>query len=203
MSFKKIVRFILIIIILILLFTIIRSTYSKYVTAIDKNTGVGLNAWNIKVNNERITTDANFTNNLIINFDENPNIAPNTIAPTRTGTVSLTLDSTGTQVPYEYKIEIVEDNVNYESNLPDYKIYAYSLNGSEKVVLDDTITSITGIVQPAADITTEVKNNVILYVEWYDDPDNIMDNAADVKVTQEDNPFGTIPIGVSLTQIYE
>ena len=40
MSFKKIVRFILVIIILILLFTIIRSTYSKYVTAIDKNTGV-------------------------------------------------------------------------------------------------------------------------------------------------------------------
>ena len=91
----------------------------------------------------------------------------------------------------------------FKSNLPDYRIYAYSLNGGEKVVLDDTITSITGIVQPAADITTEVKNNVILYVEWYDGPDNKMDNAADVKVTQGDNPYGTVPIGVFVTQIYE
>lgn len=354
MSFKKIVRFILIIIILILLFTIIRSTYSKYVTAIDKNTGVGLSAWNIKVNDEKITTDANFSNNLKVDFDENPNIAPNTIAPTRTGSVSLTLDSTGTQVPYEYKIEIVEGNVDYESsyhnslvnswgdatsgytyatnlvvdysfldepiwyrytldrdpwhgyvynaidvefilpdgfslenstiynvnnvrvdgnkvtftpqdwqwgtaseitfsdpsdpgktitsqsnnqltvllhltynaqidvetedfwkslsldgkkilksNLPDYRIYAYSLNGGEKVILDDTITEISGIIQPAEDITTEVKNDIKLYVEWYDGPDNIMDNADDVKVTQIDNPYGTVPIGVFVTQVYE
>lgn len=354
MKLKKLIRFILIIIILILLFTIIRSTYSKYVTAIDKNTGVGLNAWNIKVNDERITTDANFTNNLKVVFDANPNIAPNTIAPTRTGTVSLTLDSTGTQVPYEYKVEIVDGDVDYESsyfntlnnfwgnssqgytyetfltidyshidqpiwydytlnrhpwwghvynpievelilpegfslensviynvdnlriegskvtftpkeylwqtstepdytdpndpgmtytnfsnnilkvqlhlhydsqvdvetedfwqslsldgkkilksNLPDYRIYAYSLNGGEKVILDDTITEISGIIQPASDINTEVKNDILLYVEWYDGPDNIMDNAADVEVTQIDNPYGTVPIGVFVTQVYE
>ena len=152
---------------------------------------------------EKITTNANFTNTLSVNFDTTPHIAVNTLAPTRTGTVPLTLDSTGTQVPYEYKIEIVEDDVNYESNIPDYRIYAYSLNGSEKVVLDDTITSITGIIQPAADITTEVKNNVILYVEWYDGPDNKMDNAEDVKVVQSDNPYGTVPIGVFVTQVYQ
>ena len=357
MKLKKLIRFILIIIILILLFTIIRSTYSKYVTAFEKSTGAVLNAWNIKVNDERITTDANFTNNLIVNFDENPNIAPNTLAPTRTGTVPLTLDSTGTQVPYEYKIEIVEGNVDYEStannilvnswigngnktyemiididyssldepiwyqasysrapwweekftpktieftlpegftiannnnifgiqpdcitvngthvtvtpnqwawppsdagsyvdpndptktytsyssnkitlrfqttynngdtdltvdkiatnitldgkkifksNIPDYRIYAYSLNGGEKVILDDTITEISGIVQPAADINTVVKNEILLYVEWYDGPDNKMDNAEDVNVTQSDDPYGTVPIGVFVTQVYQ
>lgn len=203
MKLKKLIRFILIIIILILLFTIIRSTYSKYVTAFEKSTGAVLNAWNIKINDEKITTNANFTNTLRVNFDTNPHIATNTLAPTRTGIIPLTLDSTGTQVPYEYKIEIVEDNVNYESNIPDYRIYAYSLNGSEKVVLDDTITSITGIVQPAADINTVVKNEILLYVEWYDGPDNIMDNAEDVKVTQSDDPYGTIPIDVFVTQVYQ
>ena len=356
MKLKKLIRFILIIIILILLFTIIRSTYSKYVTAFEKSTGAVLNAWNIKVNDEKITTNANFTNTLRVNFDTNPHIAANTLAPTRTGTVPLTLDSTGTQVPYEYKIEIVDGNVDYESsadnifinswtsnnnkvyemkieidysaldepiwyqvnysrepwweekftpktieftlpegfsilnndiyevsqnnieidgthvtvtptqwewpastngsyvdpndptktythyasnkitltfqtvynngntdisvdqiatnialdgkkifksNIPDYRIYAYSLNGGEKVILDDTITEISGIVQPAADINTVVKNEILLYVEWYDGPDNKMDNAEDVKVTQSDDPYGTVPIGVFVTQVYQ
>ena len=202
MKLKKLIRFILIIIIVILLFTIIRSTYSKYVTAFEKSTGAVLNAWNIKVNDEKITTDAIFTNTLKVNFDANPHIAENTLAPTRTGTVPLTLDSTGTQVPYEYKIEIVDGNV-VTDNIPDYRIYAYSLNGGEKVILDDTITEISGIVQPAADINTVVKNEILLYVEWYDGPDNKMDNAEDVKVTQSDDPYGTIPIGVFVTQVYQ
>ena len=38
---------------------------------------------------------------------------------------------------------------------------------------------------------------------WYDGPDNIMDNAADVEITQIDNPYGTVPIGVFVTQVYE
>lgn len=350
---KKILRFFLIILILILLFTIIRSTYSKYVTSYDKSTGATLLAWNIKVNDEKITTDANFTNTLNVVFDNSDHIATGTIAPTRTGTVDLTLDSTGTQVPYEYEIKIVDGDVDYESsyvnelvdswetngtytyqmnlnidyshlkepifyecnytrepwyesvfnpvevsftmppgfslkdsqiygidpstitingntvtftplrwqwqtstegsyvdpddptktiynysnnkltlqfhlnydgvvdvetedfwaalslggkkilksNLPDYRIYAYSLNGGEKVTLDETITSITGIVQPADNINTVVKNDVKLYVEWYDGPGEIMDNAEDVAVTKIDNPYGTVPIGVFVTQV--
>lgn len=204
MKLKKLIRFILIIIILILLFTIIRSTYSKYVTAFEKSTGAVLNAWNIKINDEKITTDANFTNTLKVNFDTNPHIATNTLAPTRTGTILLILDSTGTQVPYEYKIEIVDGTVDYDSTaIPDYRIYAYSLNGGETVILDDTITEISGIVQPATDINTVVKNEISLYVEWYDGPDNIMDNAEDVIVTQSGYPYGTVPIGVFVTQVYQ
>ena len=91
----------------------------------------------------------------------------------------------------------------FKSNIPDYRIYAYSLNGGEKVILDDTITEISGIVQPAADINTVVKNEILLYVEWYDGPDNKMDNAEDVNVTQSDDPYGTVPIGVFVTQVYQ
>lgn len=347
---KKILRLLLVILILILFITIITSTYSKYVTTYDKQTGVGISRWNIKVNDNRIENDAVFTKSLKVDFDNNPNMATNTIAPTRQGTVELVLDSTGTQLPYEYDIKIVDGDVDYESsyqtiltddweqggvfyyqmkiiidyshldtpiwyqynlnrdpwwgyvytpvtvdlelpdgfrlestqiygvnnvqlngstlsfvpeewnwqqaspmtyvpddpgmtisrhsnnkcevslhlsydesididvedfwkslsiagkkllktNLPDYRIYAYSLNGGEKIYISDTVTSVKGTVQPAATIDEEVINTVLLYVEWYDGPDNIMDNAADVAVTKIDNPFGTVPIGITVTQL--
>lgn len=348
MNFKKAIRLLLIILIIVLFLTILRSTYSKYVTSYDKQTGVGVLGWNIKVNNQKIVDNATFTNNLRINLEHNEHIADNVIAPTQQGTVDLVLDSTGTQVPYQYEIQIVEGNVDYEStadnvfvdswlnngnkiyqmslvidyssldspiwyqaslsvapwyenvynpktieftlpegfsiinnniyeisdagtvsvngthvtvvpgqydwlasnegsyvdpndptrtytryasnkitltfqtiynggdtdltvdeiatnialdgkkiyktNLPDYKIYAYSINGGEKQLLQDNVQSIIDQVQPANDITTPVITNVKLYVEWYDGVDNIMDNAADVAVSKLDQPYGTVPI---------
>ena len=349
MKIKKFIRLLLIILIIGLFLTVIRSTYSKYVTSYDKQTGVGLLGWNIKVNNQRIVDNATFTNTLQVKFEENPNIADNVIAPTKQGTVELTLDSTGTQVPYQYEIEVVDGDVDYESsytttlqgswnsggnspttykilldidyshldepiwyywnrnkspwdsgfvynkqelefvlpqgfsldashlinvesysyengvlklipqsyewkspttgcpqiwidedegiyttnysgnklqlqlhltyngqididtedfwqsvaiggkkilksNLPDYRIYAYELNGGGKQELQEGVEVIIGQVQPATDITTQVINKIKLYVEWYDGEDNIMDNAADVALTKIDNPYGTVPI---------
>lgn len=347
MKIKKIIRLLLIILIIVLFTNVIKSTYSKYITTFDKQTGVGVLGWNIKVNNQRIIDDATFTNNLKVNFEKNEHIADNVIAPTKRGTVDLILDSTGTEVPYQYEIEIVDGDVDYESsygtkvntswpsgsnettyeievtldykhldypiwywpngsgqlvetmkdlelvlpegfirancincasvydrntrvltitpiwhewkqpaggcptitlpngvttsnyasnilvvklhltyqgvinidtedfwhsvsidgkkilksNLPDYRIYAYEFNDQPKVNVADNSEPIKGIIQPAESLTTTVQNRLKLYVEWYDGSDNIMDNAADVAVTKIDNPYGTVPIGVKVTQV--
>lgn len=197
MNFKKAIRLLLIILIIVLFLTVLRSTYSKYVTSYDKQTGVGLLSWNIKLNNQKIIDNVTFTNTLSVVFEQNEHIADNVIAPTKRGTVDLILDSTGTQVPYQYDVQIVgadTGDIPTLDNVPDYKIYAYSINNSTPEQLQDGVQSIVGQILPANDITTPVITYVKLYVEWNDDVDNIMDNAADVAVSKLDQPYGTIPI---------
>ena len=131
MNLKKAIRLLLIILIIVLFLTILRSTYSKYVTSYDKQTGVGVLGWNIKVNNQKIVDNATFTNNLRVNLEPNEHIADNVIAPTQQGTVDLVLDSTGTQVPYQYEIQIVEGNVDYESTADNVFVDSWLNNGNK------------------------------------------------------------------------
>lgn len=123
MNKKAIFKLILLILILVVIFLIIRSTYSKYVTTTDENTSLHIANWNIKLNDSDISSSKDFSNNMNLVFDENPYIDENVIAPTSTGSFSVKIESTGTELPFRYDLNIT-DNIDtvskYDVNLIDY-----------------------------------------------------------------------------------
>ena len=81
MKNKKFIKSMLLIIIISLLFIIIRTTYSKYVSSQDDSAKLGISKWNLLINDQNIINNSNFTETLEIVLDENENIAQNVIVP--------------------------------------------------------------------------------------------------------------------------
>lgn len=123
MKKSTILKIILLILILIVAFLIIRSTYSKYITSTDNNASLHLANWNIKLNDEDILESKDFTENMQLIFDKNEYINENVIAPTSTGSFKVKIESTGTELPFKYELQIAEpiDSIStYKFDLTNY-----------------------------------------------------------------------------------
>lgn len=219
---KNIFKILILIIIFIFAFLIIRNTYSKYMTAEDSFTKSNIAKWHILLNDKDISENKLFSNYIPLEMDEDENINQNIIAPTSNGHINLSLESTGTELPYEYEIQLakiissdtntpdtntsLDTNTTVDSVLPDFRIYAYSINGGEKINLASDEITIKGTVNPAIDADGNftddtVKNDFVLYVQWYDEDDNIFDNHNDVIVSKLADPTATINLNVQVKQI--
>ena len=108
--FKRLFKILLLAAIFLVLFLIIRSTYSKYVTGTDDTYQTHISKWHILLNNKDIMSNANFTQDVDLFFEENTNIAERVIAPTSKGYFEVFLESTGTEVPFEYDIRIAKQS---------------------------------------------------------------------------------------------
>lgn len=201
---KKIfLKIIIILLIFFILFLIIRNAYSKYLSNNDSFTKTHISNWHILLNDEDITSNKDFSEIVEITLDENENIAENVIAPTSSGHINLVLESTDTELPFKYEIEpIVDEN----SNLPDFKIYGFSINNGEITELSEDEKTVTGIVIPPVDengnfTKEEVINNFNLYLEWYDKEDNVLDNQNDVLISKLENSIATVKLKVTITQV--
>lgn len=122
---KSTFRIILLILVLIFAFLVIRSTYSKYLTQTDDNASLHIANWNIKLNDKDISESKNFTADVPIVLDENEYIENGLIAPTSSGNFSLKLESTGTELPFKYTLDVAGegdfDTVStYELNIGYY-----------------------------------------------------------------------------------
>lgn len=104
---NKTFKILLLVLILIMVFLIIRNTYSKYITESMSSSKLNISRWNIKLNNEAIKNKADFSEDIQIEYKENPNATQGVVVPTSKGTFSLELESTGTELPYEYKISFL------------------------------------------------------------------------------------------------
>lgn len=200
---NTIFKIIIILLIFFILFLIIRNTYSKYVTTQDSFTQSNISRWHILLNDNDISKNKDFSDFIDIKLDKNDHITENVIVPTSKGHIDLSLESTGTELAFEYEIGFLKE----PSDLPDFKIYAYSLNDEEIINITEKSFPITGIVEPAVDAegkftNEQVINNFVLYVEWYDDLDNIFDNANDVKVSKTENAIFQLPLHIKIAQIY-
>lgn len=117
MKFNKSIKIILLILVLIVLFLIIRSTYSKYISTKDSGTTFHISKWNIVLNNKNISENEDFTQDIQIIYDENTeNIAQDVIVPTSKGHFEVTLESTGTELPFEYEFKVADIGVDTKSN---------------------------------------------------------------------------------------
>jgi len=109
MKKQKIYKIVLVVLIIIFLCWIISSTYSKYITSRKILTKAYISKWNIKVNDQNITENDDFTSVVSLDLDSSPHIAENVIVPTSKGTIDIDLDSTNTDLPFEYNLKIAEE----------------------------------------------------------------------------------------------
>ena len=167
---KKTLKIILFVLILIILFLIIQSTYSKYIEKEDTKTEFKISGWNILVNGINITETNNIKEELVLNFEENENIKNNVLVPTSTGYFTLEIDSTGTDIPFEYDISLGKS-----ANIEDFKIISYKIDNYETPIeVSSTDQSIKGTINPPEDIHSENKHVLTFCVKWYDKDSNMV-----------------------------
>lgn len=158
MKKNKIFKLLLLILILIFAFLTIRNTYSKYITQSDSNSNFNISRWNIKINNEDIEKKTDFSEDLKVSYLKDENIAEGVVVPTSKGTFELSLESTGTDLPFEYEISFAED-----------KPYSFVVNS---VTPGDNIT-----IPYLYDISISVTNTEIAISPWtltFDTPENLV-----------------------------
>ncbi len=208
--YSKTLKNILFILILIILFLIIQSTYSKYIQKDDKTTKFDISGWKILINGIDITEkNNNFSDNLELKFESNKHISDNVIVPTSIGYFDIEIDSTGTKLPFKYDISLME------SSIDDFKIISYKLDDGDEQKVTSDMKSITGEIDPSEIIDAEVKHKLTFYVQWYDQDSSSpkydslteqekdsLDNYGDVRASKSQaDMITTIPVNVKVTQI--
>lgn len=133
MKNKKTLKLILLLLIVILAFLTIRNTYSKYVTQADNSSKMNISRWNIKLNDENIIGKDSFSDDILLVYDTNEHIAEGVVVPTSKGYFNLELDSTGTELPFEYEISIGSKKpysftLNNLSTNDDATLYLYDIS---------------------------------------------------------------------------
>ena len=107
MKKNKNFKLVLFILILTITYLIVQSTYSKYLTQTDNHSNLNISRWNILLNDNNISNTEVFTENIKLTYENNnSNIASDIIAPTSKAYFDLSLDSTGTDLPFSYEIKI-------------------------------------------------------------------------------------------------
>lgn len=103
----------LVIVLLLLLIAVTFGTYAIYKSSATGSTSVDAAAWVVKVNNTNIVTSSTHTFDLgTVTWASSDHVTSGKIAPGSTGTVTLTLDATGTDVSLDYAVSIKSVKVN-------------------------------------------------------------------------------------------
>ena len=171
----------LLVVALLLLITAAIGTYAIYRV---KSTGTGsvdTAAWKIKLNGtEQTSTTKTFTfTNSNINWTKNTSAVANKIAPGSTGTITLELDATGSEV-----------NVAYDVNVKSVKIDGTEVSNTTGFTV--VPNSSDGKLAYAAE---NMKKNIVLDVAWAGaDTDEATKDAADIDINGK-----TIAIEVEVT----
>ena len=193
------IKIILSIIIISLVAYVIGSTYSKYVTKGNNNLEAHISAWHITINDQNISEHSDFTNYIDIEYDSSQYIAENVIAPSKTGHFSVEVDYTGTELPFEYSIET---DLTQAIDIPDFRIIGYKTPTDTDMIelpIDNQIISGT-ITQDQLTGTGDKNFELTVYVQWYDEDDNVLNNFNDV-VASKTYTEAKLPIKFSVTEI--
>ena len=208
MKIQKFLKIVLVIAILIILYLIIRSTYSKYVTGTDDMVNAHISKWHILLNNEDIMTNANFTEDIFLDFEENANINERVIAPTSKGSFYIELESTGTEVPFEYDIKVAKQSfsTSFSSNNPDDYITSDGTNTTYEFTLDFDYPGTGYVWQDDGEGNYDFKCPPIEFtvpsgflldqsnIDWLDTTKNITQTGNKVKLYAKRTAWGANPV---------
>lgn len=213
---SKIIKITLLILIFIILFLIIQSTYSKYFEMSDKPAKFNISGWNILINDVNILDSKTFSENLKLEFSENDNVSNNVVVPSSIGSFDITIDSTGTTVPFKYEVSIEDFNIS-SSSIEDFKIISYVVDNKVTELTPDKQVA-TGTILPPQNISDESKHTIKFNVQWYDvdsntenynSLDNEKDKLDNFKDADKASKYASsaelkdvlIPVKVTVTQI--
>lgn len=145
----------------IITFSVIQTTYAKYVTNLNANANISISYWNILVNNQNITENSDISAVMSVVLPGNEYAKKDVLVPGSTGYFDLNIDSSEVTVPFTTTISTI---INEASSLKtDFVVTGYSINGGELVELADA-NSFT------YNIASDVDNTLIrVYTTWVDD----------------------------------
>ena len=192
-SYKKLIIFLLLLLVLVSVILMAR-IYAKYLSSASGNTQVNVARWNILVNNLSIKNNTNISSSIAPVFPGTDHISNNIIAPTAEGYFDLDLDYTDADVSFEYEITT---SVSPQSSVTDLVTTGYSIDGGEKISLQNYNDSISDTIP----LTAQNRHrNIRIYVLWNDDSETAqMTNNDDTLATASENP-AILNVNLSFTQ---
>jgi len=158
---KKLIKLVLVVAIVIILIWVISNTYSKYINSLKNDSKIHISNWNILLNDQNITEETDFTDTLEFELDESEHIEEDVIVPTSSGHFTVNLESTGTDLPFDYEFSIAE-NVDASST--------YNYTPSENLTGNDT-DGYTYQIHLTVDY--EFLGRPVIYGFRYKDPDYV------------------------------
>lgn len=148
----------------IITFSVIQTTYAKYVTNLDANANISISYWNIFVNNQDIINNSDISEAIAqtLVLPGNDYTKPNVIVPGSTGYFDLNIDSSRVTVPFTVT---VTTSINEASSLTtDFVVSGYSLDNGT------TITDLVDTTSFSYNIASDVDSTIIrVYTTWKDD----------------------------------
>ena len=174
---------------------IISDTYAKYLTSAIGSSRIPVARWNIKINNQTIRDNSDFSSTLAPIFPGNSNIASNIIAPTAEGYMDLNFDFSGADVSFSYSIT-VQPNAN--SSVRDLVVTGYSINGGNIVPVNSS-----QIISETIHYSDNIQGKTFrIYIKWKDDNTATMNNIEDTLATNSSRD-ALMDVNVSFTQVAE
>ena len=187
---KKIMLLIAFICLFLCIITL-QDTYAKYTSAVNETTDISIARWRILVNNFDIRSNSS-TNNLITPvFAGNANIASGVIAPTATGYFDIVVDATGTDLSFNYNINVSN---SIDSPVNDIIVTNCTLN-------NNPITVNNGVISGTINLSDQRVNTFRVYIEWLDGAGENMDNAADTLTTTLEESVAKVSVVANFTQV--
>lgn len=169
----------------------LQETYAKYTSAVNETTDISIARWRILVNNYDIRSNSS-TNNLITPvFSGNANIASDVIAPTATGYFTIVVDATGTDLTFDYSINVSN---SIDSPVSDIRVTSATLNGNAVTVNNGTITG-------TVTLADQRVNTFVVNIEWFDGTGENMNNAQDTATTTLAESVAKVSVTANFTQV--
>ena len=174
--------------------------YAKYVSSAQGAVDISIARWDIKLNTLAIQNSTDISANLTPVFDTNANLAANKLAPGATGYFDLALD-------YTIKINNTDGAIDSTtSNLADFKVTGYSVDGGTTTTLNSGTTNVkpTVISGTIPYATTGTKTKTIrVFIKWVDNTAEgaTMSDTQDSQFTWDDtNRQITLKVDASFEQ---
>jgi hypothetical protein len=171
--------------------TTLQDTYAKYTSSVNETTDISIARWRILVNDFDIRSSSTTSNLITPVFAGTTNIASGVIAPTATGYFLIRIDASGTDLSFNYTINIANAQ---NSLVSDVRVTNCTMNGS-------AVTVNNGVVTGTISLSDQRVNDLIVYIEWLDGTGETMNNAADTATTLAEESVAKISVTANFTQV--
>jgi len=178
---------------LLLLVDMIQDSYAKYTSSTEAESNLTIASWSFLVNNQDVINNSNFSNTIIPVLDQNNNIMPGKIAPTSTGYIDVTIDSSNVEVAFTEQISLTTGSSN---TVDDLIFTGYKLNNGQTIIFDDNTNPTITVNHNLNEI--ETVNIYRFYIEWNDGINSTMDNTDDVDASI--NGIASIDVNINFIQ---
>ena len=194
-SFKRL-RILAFLVSILIMFSLLQSTYAKYITEASGTSNMTIARWNIVVNEQDIISNNYITNTITPYYLENSHVASGVFAPGVVGYFDLVIDTSNVDVSFEYKIS---SELNTESSVADVTVIGYSINGG---TINDIEGQLDEVGETVLYTNTETIRTVRIYITWDDSENRTMDNEQDT-IAALSQEKAKLDVNINFTQIID